>query len=812
MNFQLQRLNKSMFYRRNIVRLVTTFFLFFLVIPSNAQDCTENDDIEQLTSNSFFNFNSGQGVGQSFTALCTGRLRAIEVEMFSVDESPIVGTLRIFEGDAASGAEIAVASYSIDETGGRQRTALQSFVPIQAGEVYTFFFDAPASGVGNISGFNGNPYTGGLAYAGPDAGNLSPFGTDLNFTADLAPVECTNADAIEQLASNAFFNFIPTQGVGQSFTAPCTGRLRSLNIDMFSVDESPIVGTLRIFEGGAASGAEIAVASYSINETGSQLTALQSFVPIEAGQVYTFFFDTPASGMGNISGFNGNPYAGGIAYAGPDASNLTPFGTDLGFSADLAPVECTDIDGIDQLANNAFFNFIPAQGVGQSFTAPCTGELRSVTPGLSSVDESPIVGVLQIFEGDAASGNEVARASYSFDATGLAKAIVLPFPVAVDGGSQYTFFFDAPTSGTGNISGFNGNPYAGGSAYAGSDASSLNQFGTDVTFGADLGPRVNVSEAATYLSRLYFSTNGDQWSNNDNWLVGDLTTWHGVTLTNGEVTEINLLGNGLTGQIPAELGGLSMLSDIELSQNALEGSLPPELGNLTNVTFFSVFDNQLSGSIPAEFGDLNSLDHLQLGRNQFTGDLPSELGNLTALTALLAEDNNFAGGVPSSFGGLTSINSLDLSGNRQMNGTLPFELTQLTNMTFLDVSNTGLCDNLDPAFQSWAGTVTTVISAGCTNVANEDFSGVPTEFALKDNYPNPFNPATTISFDVPETMAIQLQIFDIQGRLIETLVNESLAPGRYERQWKAQNVASGMYMYRLTAGDFVETRPMVLLK
>lgn len=94
---------------------------------------------------------------------------------------------------------------------------------------------------------------------------------------------------------------------------------------------------------------------------------------------------------------------------------------------------------------------------------------------------------------------------------------------------------------------------------------------------------------------------------------------------------------------------------------------------------------------------------------------------------------------------------------------------------------------------------------------------VPTEFELGANYPNPFNPTTTIQYALPEATSVTLEIFDAMGRRVATLVNSQLAAGRYEAQWNGRNdagstVSSGMYLYRLRAGNFVETRTMLFMK
>ena len=89
---------------------------------------------------------------------------------------------------------------------------------------------------------------------------------------------------------------------------------------------------------------------------------------------------------------------------------------------------------------------------------------------------------------------------------------------------------------------------------------------------------------------------------------------------------------------------------------------------------------------------------------------------------------------------------------------------------------------------------------------------VPTHLNLAQNYPNPFNPSTTISFSLPSKSFVLLKAFDALGREVLTLVAEELSAGTYSRQWNASNVPSGIYFYRLQAGDYFETKRMVLLR
>jgi len=89
---------------------------------------------------------------------------------------------------------------------------------------------------------------------------------------------------------------------------------------------------------------------------------------------------------------------------------------------------------------------------------------------------------------------------------------------------------------------------------------------------------------------------------------------------------------------------------------------------------------------------------------------------------------------------------------------------------------------------------------------------MPTSFALLQNYPNPFNPSTTISFEIPHQSHVKLVIYDVLGREVRTLVDEEKAPGRYTVNFDASNLPSGVYLYRLSSGNFNEVRRMVVMR
>ena len=88
----------------------------------------------------------------------------------------------------------------------------------------------------------------------------------------------------------------------------------------------------------------------------------------------------------------------------------------------------------------------------------------------------------------------------------------------------------------------------------------------------------------------------------------------------------------------------------------------------------------------------------------------------------------------------------------------------------------------------------------------------PTKFTLYNNYPNPFNPTTTIKYEIPKTVNVTLKVFDILGREVKTLVNQEQKPGLYEIPFGSDGLASGIYFYRLQADNFIQTKKMILLK
>ncbi len=110
----------------------------------------------------------------------------------------------------------------------------------------------------------------------------------------------------------------------------------------------------------------------------------------------------------------------------------------------------------------------------------------------------------------------------------------------------------------------------------------------------------------------------------------------------------------------------------------------------------------------------------------------------------------------------------------------------------------------------WYDTFTIDVES-ITNIEDEQYN-LPKEFVLRQNYPNPFNPSTKIKYSISAQSIVMLKIFDVLGREVSILVNEEKATGHYEIDWDAGDLTSGIYFYRIKAGDFVETKKMILMK
>lgn len=99
-----------------------------------------------------------------------------------------------------------------------------------------------------------------------------------------------------------------------------------------------------------------------------------------------------------------------------------------------------------------------------------------------------------------------------------------------------------------------------------------------------------------------------------------------------------------------------------------------------------------------------------------------------------------------------------------------------------------------------------------TDVEEELLGISVAEYKLSQNYPNPFNPETKINYEVPQISNVKIEVFDVLGRVIKILIDEEKTAGRYEINFDASSLASGIYYYRIKANEFVQTKKMILMK
>jgi hypothetical protein len=284
---------------------------------------------------------------------------------------------------------------------------------------------------------------------------------------------------------------------------------------------------------------------------------------------------------------------------------------------------------------------------------------------------------------------------------------------------------------------------------------------------------------------------------------------------------LRLYDNQFTGELPPELWTLEIIEYLSIDGNQLTGELPPEIGQLMNLHTLWLSENSFTGSIPSELFTLPNLSRVYLFNNQLTGEIPPEIGDLETLTRVYLFDNQITGEIPSEIGYLTNLERLKLHTN-QLTGSIPETLCDLSNLTWSseDSSYTvstlfdnQLCPPYPSCIEEYVGDQDT---SGCGQVSIIDET-LPMTYDLHNAYPNPFNPVTTLRYDLPEDALVNITIYDMMGRQVSTLINSHQNAGYKSVQWNSTNntgqpVSAGLYLYTIEAGQFRQTKKMVLLK
>ncbi|MEO8232525.1 MAG: T9SS type A sorting domain-containing protein [Ignavibacteriota bacterium] len=265
--------------------------------------------------------------------------------------------------------------------------------------------------------------------------------------------------------------------------------------------------------------------------------------------------------------------------------------------------------------------------------------------------------------------------------------------------------------------------------------------------------------------------------------------------------------------------------------------------DVTTINAWWVFKNNSGGIIDVASGtlDFTNLDNAQSAIIQGIAaiNVPSNFTNngITApgnSTGVLSYIGNF---LPSAtavldvqLGGVNEIDydKLNVTGSAKLNGTLKVYLTNgfipSAGDSFVVLTTASTITDSFVTVNSQSGlyltlkknsnNVTLVVDSVGTisSVENNSTGEIPTRYELSQNFPNPFNPSTNIQFSLPQTGFVKLEIFSITGERVDVLISEELGAGKYNYEWNGSNLSSGIYLYRLSTGSFVETRKMLLLK
>ena len=278
----------------------------------------------------------------------------------------------------------------------------------------------------------------------------------------------------------------------------------------------------------------------------------------------------------------------------------------------------------------------------------------------------------------------------------------------------------------------------------------------------------------------------------------------------GNLPSLNtlILSNNLIIEIPEEIGNLSNLEFLHLPGNQL-ASLPSTISNLSNIISLNI-DNNFVTTIPLGILELNTLKYFYIANNTIQ-ELPSDIGTLSALQIVSAYSNNIAE-LPSSIGELSNLYHLDFMNNELTN--IPETICNIyDNLTVFSIGINNICPPYPNCVEDNMGEQDT---SNCVQVSIID-EILPITYNLHNAYPNPFNPITSLSYDLLEDSFVSITIYDMLGNVINNLVDDNQSSGFKSIQWDATNnkgqpVSAGVYLYSIEANGFRQTKKMILLK
>jgi Secretion system C-terminal sorting domain len=300
---------------------------------------------------------------------------------------------------------------------------------------------------------------------------------------------------------------------------------------------------------------------------------------------------------------------------------------------------------------------------------------------------------------------------------------------------------------------------------------------------------------------------------------------HGDVLVTGGTFSVSRGGQAGTGTTRWYMleGDFSMSNATTRNSNPTGATFVfANAGGEQNITLSNV--TYLSGGLPIEVDSAATLNMdttvvggegnfvLAPGATLATGHMDGVSGALqTTGTIILSQEANFT--FDGTVAQVTSVLMPDTLNNLTINNAAGVVLSQSTLINGVLRLMAGVFDNTIPFTLGPTASISYEGGSLLNPMAIENQTyAIPTKFALFQNYPNPFNPVTTIRYDVPKQTKVTITVYDLMGREVAELVNDQHAAGAYSITWNALGYASGVYYYRISAGDFVSVRKLVLMK
>jgi len=343
--------------------------------------------------------------------------------------------------------------------------------------------------------------------------------------------------------------------------------------------------------------------------------------------------------------------------------------------------------------------------------------------------------------------------------------------------------------------------------------------------------------------------------------IGNLTLLEGLLL----------YYNQLEGPIPTEIGNLVHCKTLELEINQFSGPIPLTIGNMDSLQDLRLWNNSLEGPIPSALGKLSNLTRMELSRNRLTGEVPDSLNQLTMLNGLYLDSNRltdlpdlstlpqltdlqiqqnqftfediepnigistFVYSPQDSIGELqdTTVTegenlsfSVDIGGTANQYQWMKNNLdivdadSSVLDLPLISISDSGsyickISNTIAPDLILFSRPIHITVQ---TEVSVKDKTEViPKQFSLKQNYPNPFNPETVISYDLPQSVNVNISVFNTQGQKVKELVNGHQQTGSHTVQWDGKDennmsLASGVYICWIQASKFKKSIKIMLLR